>query len=92
MAVPLAVEAELKEPHGEMLQAAVQVTPLFWLSLLTIAVRLAVEPTMSDVGGAGLNVTESAGVVMLMVATAVFVVSVTEVAVTVTDSTAEGAV
>jgi hypothetical protein len=53
---------------------------------------LEVVPTMSDVGGAGLKVTESAGVVMLMVATAVLVVSVTEVAVTVTVSTVEGAV
>jgi hypothetical protein len=82
----------LKEPQEELPQVTVQATPLVWLSLLTTAVMLEVVPTMSDVGGAGLKVTESAGVVMLMVATAVLVVSVTEVAVTVTVSTVEGAV
>jgi hypothetical protein len=85
VAVPLAVEVELKEPQAPALpQVTDQVTPPFLLSLLTMAVRLLVAPLMSDVGGAGLKDTVSAGVVMVMVAVAVLVVSVTEVAVTVT--------
>ncbi len=47
--------------------------------------RFAVAPRPSDVGGVGLSATVmAAGAVMVMVAEAVFVVSVTEVAVTVT--------
>ena len=46
---PLAVPVGLKEPHGEVPQVTVQLTPL--LSLVTTAVRLAVAPVASDVGG-----------------------------------------
>ena len=46
---PLAVPVGLKEPHGEVPQVTVQLTPL--LSLVTTAVRLAVAPVTSDVGG-----------------------------------------
>ena len=98
MAVPLAVEAELKEPHPpEVPHVTVQVTPPLAESLLTTAVRLVVVATASDVGGVGLSATviDVDAAVMVMVAEAVLVVSVTEVAVTVTVpevGTAEGAV
>ena len=96
MAVPLAVEVELKEPHPpEVPQVTDQVTPAFLLSLLTTAMRLLVAPTIREVGGVGLSATETPGAVMVMVAEAALVVSVTEVAVTVTVpevGMAEGAV
>jgi hypothetical protein len=85
-----------KLPHWELPQVTVHVTPPFLLSLLTTAVRLAVVPTNTDVGGVGLRATEmAAAAVIEMVAEALFVVSVTEVAVTVTVAglgTVEGAV
>jgi len=84
VAVPLGVVAELKEPQAELPQVTVQVTPALWLSLLTTAVRLEVAPMMREVGGVGLRATEIPGAVMVIVAEADFVVSVTEVAVTVT--------
>ena len=84
VAVPLGVVAELKEPQAELPQVTVQVTPALWLSLLTTAVRLEVTPMMREVGGVGLRATEIPGAVMVIVAEADFVVSVTEVAVTVT--------
>jgi hypothetical protein len=67
------------------------------LSLLTTAVRLVVWLTTSDVGGVGLRATEidGGGAVIVIVAEAVFVVSATDVAVTVTVAglgTALGAV
>lgn len=95
VAVPLGVVAELKEPQAELPQVTVQVTPALWLSLLTTAVRLEVAPMMREVGGVGLRATEIPGAVMVIVAEADFVVSVTEVAVTVTVpevGIAEGAV
>jgi hypothetical protein len=61
--------------------------------LVTTAVRLAVVPAISDVGGAGFKATEMA--LIAIVAEAVLVVSVAEVAVTVTVAGlggAEGAV
>jgi hypothetical protein len=71
----------------------VHVTPAFLLSFATTAVRLVVVPATTDAGAAGLNTTVIAGVMMEIVAEAVLVVSVTEVAVTVTDIPAvEGAV
>jgi hypothetical protein len=63
---------------------------LFWLSLVTTAVRGLVNPAARDVGAAGLKATEIGGAVMLMVA--VPVVFEVEVAVMVTLSTVEGAV
>ena len=99
MGDPLAVVAGLKLPQApELPQVTVQLTPPFLLSLLTTAVRLVVVPVTSDVGAAGLNVTEMAGgggAVIVIVAEADFVVSETDVAVTVTVllvGTAEGAV
>ena len=70
-------------------------TPPFLLSFVTTAVRLVVVPVTSDVGAAGLIATEIAGVVIVIVADADFVVSATDVAVTVTVfplGMAEGAV
>ena len=97
MAVPLAVEAELTEPQApEVPQVTVHVTPPFLESLLTTAVRLAVAVATSEVGGVGLSARViAAGGVTVMVAEADLVVSVTEVAMTVTVAgagTAAGAV
>jgi hypothetical protein len=95
---PLAVEAGLKVPQGALPQVTDQVTPAFLLSLLTTAVRPAVALVASEVGGAGLKATEiagGAGAVIVIVAETVLVVSLTEVAVTVTVlevGTAAGAV
>jgi hypothetical protein len=91
------VVAGLKEPQGELPQVTDQVTPALLLSLLTTAVRLVVAPFVSDAGGLGLSATEIAGGgrVMVTVAEADLVVSVTEVAVIVTvfaEGTVAGAV
>jgi hypothetical protein len=56
----LAVLAGLKEPHAELPQVTVQVTPAFLVSFATTAVRLVVALVASDVGGA-VKVTEIAG-------------------------------
>jgi hypothetical protein len=62
VAVPLAVDVGLKEPHDPPPpQLTVQVTPPFLVSLVTTAVRLVVAPTASDVGGVGVSATEIAG-------------------------------
>jgi hypothetical protein len=75
----------LKEPQApELPQVTDQVTPAFLLSLLTTATRLLVAPGMREVGGVGFRATEMPGAVMVMVAEADLVVSVTEVAVMVT--------
>ena len=50
VAAPLAVEAAEKLPHCPLPQVTDHFTPPFALSLLTIAVRLAVEPSSTDVG------------------------------------------
>ena len=47
VAVPLAVEVELNDPHGDVAQVAVQVTPA---PLLTVAVMDAVAPGLRDAG------------------------------------------
>jgi hypothetical protein len=88
---------EEKLPHVELLQVTDHLTPPLLLSLVTTAVRLAVALAMSDVGGVGLRATETGGggAAIVIVADAAFVVSVTEVAVTVTVAglgTALGAV
>jgi hypothetical protein len=70
----------------------VHFTPALALSFVTTAVRLAVVLTTNDAGGAGLNATEMAGALTVIVAEAVFVLSVTEVATTVTVVPALGAV
>jgi hypothetical protein len=96
VAVPLAVEVGAKLPQAVALQVTVHLTPALALSLLTTAVRLVVEPAASDIGGVGFRATEMGGAALIViVAEAVLVVSVTEVAVTVTVAglgTALGAV
>jgi hypothetical protein len=57
---PLPVAAGLNEPHGEVLQVTVQVTPALLLSFATTAVRGVDALVASDVGGA-VKVTEIAG-------------------------------
>jgi hypothetical protein len=47
---PLAVAAGLNEPHGEVPQVTVQVTPALLLSFATTAVRGVVALVASDVG------------------------------------------
>lgn len=85
VAVPLGVFTGLKLPHCALPHEIVHVTPAFASSLLTVAVRLAVAPAATDVGGV-LIVTEIGplGAAILITAEADFVASVTEVAVTVT--------
>jgi hypothetical protein len=74
-----------KLPHAALPQVTDHVTPAFLLSLVRTAVMLVVAPTNSDVGGCALKATEmTPAAVMVIVAEAVFVVSVTEVAVTLT--------
>ena len=86
----------LKVPHAPALpQLTDHVTPAFAASLFTTAMNDCVKPASIEVGGAGLNVTEIVPGVMVIVADADFVVSVTDVAVTITDDpvgTATGAV
>jgi len=61
MAVPLAVELAEKLPHCELPQVTDHLTPSFALSLLTTAVRLAVELVSIEDGACGLKVTEIPG-------------------------------
>ena len=83
----------LKEPQAPLLeQVTDQVTPLFWLSFVTVAVRLAVAPAAMEVGAAGLKATEIGGAVMLIVADMDAAVPEDVVAVMVTLWTVEGAV
>lgn len=62
-----------------------QVTPLFCLSFCTVAVKLCICPVCSETrSGETLTLTGGAGAVTVTVATAFFVVSATDVAVSVT--------
>lgn len=81
-------------PHGAVLQVTDQVTPAFALSLVTTAVSGVVVDATRDAGGAGAKATEITGAVavIVMVAETDFVLSVTEVATTVTEPATEGAV
>jgi hypothetical protein len=54
VAAPLAVFAAEKAPQCALPQATLQATPAFALSLLTMAVRLAVLPASTESGGWGL--------------------------------------
>ena len=90
MAVPLAVEVELKEPHEELPQVTVQLTPL--VSLVTTAVSVVVALVLRERGGAGLKATEMGGAATVMVADADAVEPEEVVAVTVTLVGVEGAV
>jgi hypothetical protein len=79
---------ELKLPHCALPHVTLQVTPPFLVSLLTEAVMLAVVLMTIDEGGCVTNETEIGGggpfAVIVIVADMDFVLSVTEVAVTVT--------
>lgn len=83
VAMPLRELGALKDPQGAPPQVAVQVTPALAESLVTKAVKAAPVEICSDVG-AGLSVTAIIGIIVI-VADADFVVSVTDVAVTVTE-------
>ena len=65
---------------------SVQVTPLFCGSFCTVALKVCVCPVWIDmlVAGETLTFTGTGGAVIVIVATALFVVSVTDVAVSVT--------
>jgi hypothetical protein len=86
VAAPLAVCAGLNEPHVEPPHVTVHFTPPLALSFATFAIMLVVTLTASDVGGcaASATVIGMTGAVIVIVAVADFVLSVTEVAVTVT--------
>ncbi len=93
VAVPLAVEVGAKLPQAEVLQVTVHLTPALAVSFATTAVSGVVVPSINDAGAAGLSVTVIAGAVIAMLADILFVLSVTEVAVTVTlDTGVPGAV
>jgi hypothetical protein len=86
VAAPLAVDAGLNDPHDELPHVTVHFTPAFALSFATFAVMLVVAAGASEEGGCAANVTATAGgPVIVIVAEADFVLSVTEVAVTVTE-------
>ncbi len=96
---PLAVAVGLKLPHCELPHVRVQATPPFLVSLLTEAAMLVVVLMTIDEGGCVTNETEIGGggplAVIVIEADTDFVLSVTDVAVTVTvagDGTAPGAV
>ena len=96
---PLAVLAGLNEPHGTALapHVAVQLTPLFEVSPVTVTAIGAEAPSCMAFGGKMLTASASGGAPSAMVADTDFVLSVTDVAVTVTellvaDGRAEGAV
>jgi len=93
--VPLAVCVGVNDPQ-EALGAQLQVTPLFAGSLDTVAVTLVVSFVCIEAGGAVVIATEiGGGAVIVTLAVALFVVSLTEVAVIVTlppEGTFAGAV
>jgi hypothetical protein len=83
VAVPLGVVVGLKLPHWALLQVTDQVTPAFAPSFATVAVKAALVVAAREAGGLlSVTVMGALGAVMVMVAEAVFVESVTEVAVT----------
>ena len=89
-AAPDAVELEDRVPHVAAVQAAdpddsVQVTPSLLLSLVTVAVNVNVLPAGTEAVVGVIATTMGTGAaVTVMVATADFVVSATDVAVSVT--------
>jgi len=94
VAIPLAVDVWLKLPHVDA-GAQVQFTPLFWLSLATVATIFAVVLTVMDEGGGVLRVTVIPGWVIVIVAETDLVLSVDRVPVIVTlppEGTVAGAV
>lgn len=58
VAVPLVVEVAERLPHCGLPHATDHLIPPFALSLLTTAVRLDIEPVLTEEGAAGLNATE----------------------------------
>jgi len=86
VAAPLAVEVEVNVPQAALPHVTVHFTPAFALSFATLAVMLVVPAGASVDGGCAAKVTATAGgPVIVIVAEADFVLSVTEVAVTVTE-------
>ena len=83
MVVPEAVWAGVNDPQAA-LGTQLHVTPLLAGSLETVAAILAVAFVCIDAGGAVLMATEIGGAVIVTLAVALFVVSLTEVAVIVT--------
>ena len=83
VAAPEAVWAGVNDPQ-EALGIQLQVTPLFAGSLETVAARFAVAFVCIEAGGAVLMATETGGAVIVTLALALFVVSLTAVAVMVT--------
>ena len=87
MAVPEALEFAESVPQAVPLQPAperVQVTPLFCESFCTVAVKLCDCPVCTDALVGDTLTLIAGGVVMVIAAAALFVVSATDVAVTVT--------
>jgi hypothetical protein len=64
VAAPLAVWAGLNVPQGVFVQLAVQSTPAAATSLVTVAVRFAGVPAVTEAGSAGVNATEIAGTIV----------------------------
>ena len=83
VAAPEAVCAGLNDPH-EPLGTQLHVTPLLAASLETVAVIPVVEVVCIEAGGAELMATETGAAVIVILAFALFVASLTEVAVMVT--------
>ena len=88
IAAPEALELLESAPQDAPLQPvpeSVHVTPLFCGSFCTVALKVCVCPTVTDAPvGATLTVTGGGGAVMVIVALALFVGSVTDVANSVT--------
>jgi hypothetical protein len=94
VAVPLAVCARLKVPHGGAAQETVQSTPAAEISFVTVAVKAVPAPAVTELAAAGLKAMEIVGMIAIM-AVPLLVLSVVEVAVAVTAppvGMAEGAV
>ena len=87
---PLAVTEGETVPHGAGAHDTVQVTPLFAVSLVTVAVKFAVAPTFT-VFVVGVTDTVTAGEGMVTIADAEAEELATEVAVMVTAKALAGA-
>ncbi len=84
MGAPLAVLVGLNVPQGDGEQLADQLTPLFCASFATVAVIDSVCPCTTVCDVLGERVTEIGGGVTVAMIEAVLLVSLTDVAVTVT--------
>ncbi len=83
VAAPLAVVAVLKLPHCELPHVTDQLTPAFFVSLLTTAATLVAAPAVSEGAGLVPNATtiDGGGALIVIVADTLFVLSETDVAV-----------